>query len=163
MKKSIFASALLNITAKATIATAMIGILSLNSVNAITVYKVTGAHGETKYLQYPPRDTKNYEVIEFRSDGRQVDPGKMANEQAAQQPTPEQQRIAQLEERIKEDEEQRIARQCQTLRSNLTSLNADSEVYERTADGKQKTLNEQERNERKQRTQQALDQYCKGK
>ena len=79
--------------------------LAMNSSQAIEVYKSVGAYGEVKYSQHMPRDAKRVEVIEFRSDGRQVNRGQMAEQTTANQQTeaqsPEAQRANQLEARVK--------------------------------------------------------------
>lgn len=147
-----------------------LGLVSMLAVtmnaHAIQVYKSVGKNGEVRYTQYEPRDTKNFEVIEFRSDGRQVTPGNMAgktnSEQQTEQPTAEEQRIANLENRLAEQEAQANAERCQSLRNQLTNLNVGGRVYEMDADGNRKYLDSEEMEQRTQRIQQAMSQYCNG-
>lgn len=131
---------------------------------AVQVYKSVGSHGEVKYSQYPPQNSKNIEVIEFRSDGRQTDAGKLAGRTEANQeaPTqnPEEQRVAQLEARIKEQEANTNAQRCQSLRSNLTNLNVGGRIYELDTNGERKYLDSREIEVKRERVQQAISQYC---
>ena len=143
--------------------------LAVNSSQAIEVYKSVGAYGEVKYSQHMPRDAKRVEVIEFRSDGRQVNRGQMAEQTTAnQQPeaqSPEAQRANQLEARVKEQEaqlNQENAARCQSLRNNLTNLNAEGRIYEMDADGNRKYLDNREIELKRERMQKAITQYCSG-
>ena len=99
--------------------------LSMNASQAIQVYKSIGAYGEVKYSQHAPQNGKNVELIEFRSDGRQNNAGQMAGKtdpsQSNNTQTAEEQRVAALEARIKEQEAQANAQRCQSLRNNLTN------------------------------------------
>ncbi|MGP5193068.1 DUF4124 domain-containing protein [Psychrobacter celer] len=138
--------------------------LSMSASHAIQVYKSIGAHGEVKYSQHAPQNGKNVELIEFRSDGRQNNPGEMAGKTDASQSsnaqTAEQQRVAQLEARIKEQEAQANAQRCQSLRNNLTNLNVGGRIYEMDANGKRQYLDGREIELKRERVQQAIDQYC---
>lgn len=140
--------------------------LSVTQVQAIEVYKTIGAHGEVKYSQFKPRDAKNVEVIEFRSDGRQNNAGQMAGKtdpnQQPNTPTAEEQRVAQLEAKLKEQEQQATAQRCQTLRNNLTNLNVGGRIYEMDDKGNRKYLDNREIQLKRERMQKAIDQYCSG-
>lgn len=136
----------------------------MNASHAIQVYKSIGAHGEVKYSQYAPQNGKNVEVIEFRSDGRQTDPGQLAGKTDANQndntQNAEQQRVAQLEARIKEQEANANAQRCQSLRNNLTNLNVGGRIYEMDTSGKRQYLDSREIELKRERVQQAISQYC---
>ena len=131
---------------------------------AIQVYKSVGAHGEVKFSQYPPQNSKKIEVIEFRSDGRQTDTGKMAGKTSTTQNTstqsPEDQRVAQLEARIQEQETNANAQRCQSLRNNLTNLTVGGRIYEMDTSGKRQYLDSREIEVKRERVQQAITQYC---
>lgn len=132
--------------------------------HAIQVYKSTGSFGEVKYSQYPPQNAKKVEVLEFRSDGRQNDAGQYAgktdpNQQPAA-PSAEDQRVAQLEARIQEQEANANAQRCQSLRNNLTNLNVGGRIYEMDASGNRKYLDSREIELKRERVQQAINQYC---
>lgn len=132
--------------------------------HAIQVYKTIGSFGEVKYSQYPPPNAKNIEVLEFRSDGRQADAGQYAgktdpNQQPAA-PSAEDQRVAQLEARIQEQEANANAQRCQSLRNNLTNLNVGGRIYEMDASGNRKYLDSREIELKRERVQQAINQYC---
>jgi hypothetical protein len=137
--------------------------LSMNASHAIQVYKSIGAHGEVKYSQHSPQNGKNIELIEFRSDGRQNNAGQLAGKTDASQnntPSAEEQRVAALETRIKEQDAQANAQRCQSLRSNLTNLNVGGRIYEMDASGKREYLDGREIELKRERVQQAIDQYC---
>ena len=138
--------------------------MGITNVQAIEVYKSIGAHGEVKYSQHKPRDAKNVEVIEFRSDGRQNNAGQMAGKtdpnQQQNAPSAEEQRVAQLEARLKDQEQQANAQRCQTLRNNLTNLNVGGRIYEMDANGNRKYLDGREIELKRERMQKAIDQYC---
>jgi MFS superfamily sulfate permease-like transporter len=138
--------------------------LSMNASHAIQVYKSIGAHGEVKYSQHAPQNGNNVEVIEFRSDGRQSNIGQLAGKTDANQndtaPDAEQQRVAQLEARIKEQEANANAQRCQSLRNNLTNLNVGGRIYEMDASGKRQYLDSREIELKRERVQQAISQYC---
>ncbi|MBH0065986.1 MULTISPECIES: DUF4124 domain-containing protein [Psychrobacter] len=143
--------------------TACMLMLSMNASHAIQVYKSVGAHGEVKYSQHSPQNGKNIELIEFRSDGRQNNAGNLAGKTDANQsnaPSAEEQRVAALETRIKEQEAQANAQRCQSLRSNLTNLNVGGRIYEMDASGKRQYLDGREIELKRERVQQAIDQYC---
>ncbi|WP_169393439.1 MULTISPECIES: DUF4124 domain-containing protein [Psychrobacter] len=137
---------------------------SMTQSHAIQVYKSIGSFGEVKYSQYPPQHGKNVEVIEFRSDGRQASAGQYAgktdpNQQPAT-PSAEDQRVAQLEARIQEQEANANAQRCQSLRNNLTNLNVGGRIYEMDANGNRKYLDSREIELKRDRVQQAISQYC---
>ncbi len=161
------AHALLN-TAKllTTISTAALLTLSMNASHAVQVYKSIGAHGEVKYSQHAPQNGRSIEVIEFRSDGRQNDSGQMAGKTDASQEdntvSAEDQRIAQLEARLKAQEASETARRCQSLRNNLTNLNVGGRIYEMDSSGKRDYLDGREIEIKRERVQQAINQYCTG-
>lgn len=140
--------------------------LSMNTSHAIQVYKSIGAHGEVKYSQHAPQQGKNVEVIEFRSDGRQTDTGQLAGRTDANQnrdtQSAEDQRVAQLEARIQEQEANANAQRCQSLRNNLTNLNVGGRIYEMDASGKKQYLDSREIELKRERVQQAISQYCTG-
>lgn len=149
-----------------TVSTACMLVLSMNASHAIQVYKSVGVHGEVKYSQHPPQVGSNIEVIEFRSDGRQTSAGEMAGKTDASQnnnaQTAEEQRVAQLEARIKAQEAQANAQRCQSLRNNLTNLNVGGRIYEMDADGQRQYLDGREIEQKRERVQQAINQYCSG-
>ncbi|WP_227677810.1 DUF4124 domain-containing protein [Psychrobacter frigidicola] len=138
--------------------------LTTNVSYAIQVYKSIGTHGEVKYSQHPPQNSKNVEVIEFRSDGRQADAGQLAGKTDANQnnnaQNPEEQRVAQLEARIKDQEANANAQRCQSLRNNLTNLNVGGRIYEMDTSGKRQYLDSREIEVKRERVQQAISQYC---
>ena len=138
--------------------------LSANDSHAVQVYKSVGAHGEVKYSQHQPKDNKKFELIEFRSDGRQNSAGQMGGKtQANQNEVPqsaEDQRVAQLEARIKDQETQANAQRCQSLRNNLTNLNVGGRIYEMDASGKRQYLDSREIELKSERVQKAISQYC---
>jgi hypothetical protein len=138
----------------------------MNTSQAIQVYKSIGAYGEVKYSQHAPQNGKNVELIEFRSDGRQNNAGQMAGKtdpsQSNNTQTAEEQRVAALEARIKEQESQANAQRCQSLRNNLTNLNVGGRIYEMDANGKRQYLDGREIELKRERVQQAIDQYCSG-
>ena len=140
--------------------------LSMSTSHAIQVYKSIGAHGEVKYSQHTPQNAKNIEIIEFRSDGRQANAGQMAGKtntnQSSNPQNGEEQRVAQLEARIKDQEAQANAQRCQSLRNNLTNLNVGGRIYEMDSSGKRQYLDSREIELKRERVQQAIGQYCTG-
>ncbi|MEK6203129.1 MAG: DUF4124 domain-containing protein [Psychrobacter sp.] len=148
------------------ISTACMIMLSMNASHAIQVYKSIGTHGEVKYSQHAPQEGRNIEVIEFRSDGRQNNAGQLAGKTEANQNIPtqsaEEQRVTQLEARIKDQEAQANAQRCQSLRNNLTNLNVGGRIYEMDSDGKREYLDGREIELKRERVQQAITQYCNG-
>ena len=133
---------------------------------ATTVYKSIGNYGEVKYSQTPPPVGTKYEVIEIRSNGGgTVDRGEYdgkvdANQEAP--PSAEEQRIAQLEAQMKEQEERQLAERCQNLRNQMTNLNAGGRVYEMDENGERKYLDSREMQLKKEQIQEAMSQYCSG-
>lgn len=154
----------INNAAKLLISTTCMLMLSMNASQAVQVYKSIGAHGEVKYSQHAPQNGKNVELIEFRSDGRQNNAGQMAGKTDANQgsntQTAEEQRVAQLEARIKEQDAQANAQRCQSLRNNLTNLNVGGRIYEMDANGQRQYLDGREIELKRERVQQAINQYC---
>jgi len=150
----------INTAAKLLMSTACMLMLSMNASQAIQVYKSIGAHGEVKYSQHAPQVGKNIELIEFRSDGRQNNAGKTDPNQSSNAQTAEEQRVAALEARIKEQEAQANAQRCQSLRNNLTNLNVGGRIYEMDANGKRQYLDGREIELKRERVQQAITQYC---
>ncbi|WP_201536959.1 DUF4124 domain-containing protein [Psychrobacter immobilis] len=146
------------------ISTACMLMLSINASHAVQVYKSIGTHGEVKYSQHAPQNGKNVELIEFRSDGRQSNAGQLAGKTEANQSTntqtAEEQRVVQLEARIKEQDAQANAQRCQSLRNNLTNLNVGGRIYEMDASGKRQYLDGREIELKRERVQKAIDQYC---
>lgn len=138
--------------------------ISINASHAVEVYKSIGSYGEVKYSQHPPKNGESIETIEFRNDGRQNTPGQLAGKTDANQTnnsqSAEQQRVAQLEARIKDQEAQANAQRCQTLRNNLTNLNANGPIYETDASGKREYLDSREIELKRERVQQTIGQYC---
>ena len=144
--------------------TAAVLLSTASTSQAVQVYKSIGAYGEVKYSQYPPQNNRNFEVIEFRSDGRQNNAGEMAGRTNANQqvaPDPEAQRIAELEARIQEQDANANAQRCQSLRNNLTNLNVGGRIYEMDNNGNRRYLDGREIELKRERVQQAIDQYCK--
>lgn len=146
--------------------TACMLMLSMNASHAVQVYKSIGAHGEVKYSQHSPQNGRSIELIEFRSDGRQSSAGQLAGKtdpnQNSNAPSAEEQRVAQLEARIKDQEAQANAQRCQSLRNNLTNLNVGGRIYEMDANGKREYLDGREIELKRERVQQAISQYCNG-
>ncbi len=147
-----------------TLSTTCMLALTMNASHAIQVYKSVGTHGEIKYSQYAPQNGRNVEVIEFRSDGRQASTGQMAGKTDANQdtntPSPEEQRVAQLEAKIKEQDANANAQRCQSLRNNLTNLNVGGRIYEMDASGQRQYLDSRSIELKRERVQQAIGQYC---
>lgn len=149
------------------LAATAIGVMSLvNQSQAIQVYKSIGSFGEVKYSQYPPQNGKKVEVLEFRSNGTQASAGQFAGKTDANQPpaapSAENQRVAELEARIKDQEANANAQRCQSLRNNLTNLNVGGRIYEMDANGNRKYLDSREIELKRERVQQAITQYCSG-
>lgn len=163
MKSSPFNAQWLNLLCRLSIS----GVLVLSAVNgnAITYYKSTGNHGEIRFSQFPPTNGK-FEVIELRSDGRQVNAGQMAGttDPNAQNnaPTAQDQEKQAMQKRIDELEKQENIRRCQSLRNNLASLNSGGRIYEQADDGSKQFLDDQTIEQRRDKIQQALNQYCSG-
>lgn len=157
----------MNIATKLLLAISTVSMLTMtiNTSHAIQVYKSVGTHGEVKYSQHPPQNVKNYETLEFRSDGRQNSAGQMAGKTDANQSgapqSAEELRVAQLEARIKEQEANANAQRCQSLRNNLTNLNVGGRIYEMDANGKRQYLDSRQIELKRERVQQAITQYCK--
>lgn len=128
-----------------------------------TVYKSVGKHGEVRYSQMQPKDTKNFQAFEIRSDGRTFDAGQLAQQtESTPNINPEAQRIADLEQQNKALKNQELANRCQSLRTNFANLTIGGRIFEINAQGEKVYLNDQEISSRRQRHQQMIDQYCKG-
>ncbi|MEC5211029.1 hypothetical protein RCH20_002110 [Psychrobacter sp. PL15] len=149
-----------------TLSTTCMLALTMNASHAIQVYKSIGSHSEVKYSQHAPKNGKNIEVIEFRSDGRQTNTGQLAGKTETNQnnntQNAEDQRVAQLEARIRDQEANANAQRCQSLRNNLTNLNVGGRIYEMDASGKRQYLDGREIELKRERVQQAISQYCNG-
>lgn len=127
--------------------------------NVVKVYKSIGPHGEVRYSQDVPRDAKNLEVMEFRSDGRTNTAGQMAA-QPIDPNAQQNQQMAQMQQQIDELKKKENAQRCQALRNNLANLNIGGKIYEMDANGNRSFLGEQEIASRRDRTQQAINQFC---
>ncbi len=146
-------------------AIAMAGAVMLSPAEALTVYKSIGDFGEVKYSQFPPKEGKGVEVIELRNDGRQVDAGAMAGKTDATQkapPTPEEQRIAQLETQMKEQKEKENAQRCQNLRNNLANLNIGGRLYKPDDKGGRQFLSSAEIDQERANMQKLIQEHCSG-
>lgn len=136
------------------------------SFAATTIYKSVGKNGEPRFSQMQPTDTKNFEVIQMRSDGRQANAGQMAQiPDATATPTPnsEAQRIADLEKQVNEQKANELARQCQAMRTNLANLSTGGRTYETNEKGERVYLNDQEVSARRQQIMSAIEQNCSGR
>ncbi len=125
---------------------------------AFTVYKSIGAHGEVRYTQAPPQDATNVEVIEFRNDGRVNTAGEYAPQANAGTPD---NNNAELQRQIAEAEARETAERCRILRNNLASLNIGGPIYDIGPSGERSYLDPQEIASRRERIQQAINQFCK--
>lgn len=132
------------------------------NANTYTIYKTVGANGEVKYMQIQPNPGVKYETIQFRDDGRQNTPGNMAAPTADPNVTADQNRIAELERQMKEQQDREKSERCQRLRQNLANLNMGGRIYETQPDGSRAFLNDQQINERRTRAQQTISQHCSG-
>lgn len=136
----------------------------ITNANAVTVYKYAGKKGEVVYAQYQPRGVKNVEVIEFRSDGRVTEAGQMAGKvdpnQEDKRPTPQEQRIAQLEKQTKELQAREQAERCQSLRNNLTKLNSGERIISRDAEGKKFYLDDRQMQAEREKQEKLFNKYC---
>lgn len=125
-----------------------------------TVYQSVGANGEIRYTQTAPKDAKNVEIIQLRSDGRQNTPGEMAPPPVNSNETTQSNQAAELERRLKEMEERDTAQRCRSLRNNLANFKIGGKIYEMDAQGNRTYLNSQEIEARRDRTQQMISQFC---
>ncbi|WP_227429882.1 DUF4124 domain-containing protein [Psychrobacter sp. I-STPA6b] len=139
---------------------------SIFPAQAVTIYKSVGAHGEITYSQFPPKSGTNVTVLELREDGRTVDQGQMAGktsmDEDTTQPTAAEQRNAELEAQLKDQKDKELAMRCQNLRNNLTNLNVGGRIYEMDENNERKYLDSREIEIRRERVQQAIQQYCSG-
>lgn len=128
--------------------------------NTYTVYKSTGADGVVKYSQSAPKDSRNVEVLQLRSDGRQNTPGDFAPPPVNSNETSQSNQAAELERRLKEMDERENAQRCRNLRNNLANLNIGGKLYEMDDKGNRTYLNSQEINVRRETAQRMIEQYC---
>lgn len=138
-------------------------LLTTANANTITVYESTGKHGEKRFSQIPPNDTKDYTLREFRRDGRIADTGRMASlpEQAVPPaPNPDAQRADEAEKALKEQRAKELAERCKTMRTNLAAFSTGGRIYETNDKGERVYLNDQEISSKKQRTQDAINKEC---
>lgn len=138
--------------------------------NSIDVYHIIS---QSKYTQLPPKgmvcthinikDNKDCKIIPMRHDGRVADTGYIP-EQTQQQavPSPEAQRIAELEQQNQALQNQELANRCQSLRTNFANLTIGGRIYETNANGERVYLNDQEISSKRQQHQQLINQYCQG-
>lgn len=146
--------------------TALILASSLLSANAATttIYKSVGPKGETRYSQIRPANVKKFETIEMRSDGRTATTGQMAQlpteTTAATPQSAEQQRIAELEKQMQEQQNNEKLRTCQNMRTNLANLSTGGRMYETNDKGERVYLNDQEISSKRQRITDAIAQHC---
>lgn len=136
------------------------------SFASTTVYKSVGKNGEVRFSQMQPNDTKNFEVIQIRSDGRQASAGQMAqipDATAAPAPSAEAQRLAEMEKQLAEQKATALARDCQAMRANLANLSTGGRTYETNAQGERVYLNDQEVSARRQQTMDAINKNCNGR
>lgn len=138
---------------------ALIVALGLPFAQAFTVYKTIGEHGEVRYTQAPPQNVDNIEVLEFRDDGRVNTAGQMAPQDNSAE-LAQQSQNAEVQRQIEEQQARDQAERCRTLRNNLANLNIGGSVFERGPDGQTRYLSAQEIEERRQRTQQTIEQFC---
>ncbi len=139
------------------------------------VYAELGDKNEIKYLQFHPdapsctaiSDTpiraalanNKCVYLDIRSDGRVNTPGQTAdntNPDAAAL----QNRNADLQRQINEAEARETAERCRVLRNNLANLNIGGRLYDIDDNGNRSYLTEQEINSRRERIQQAINQFC---
>lgn len=144
---------------KTLVSVALIALCSTASANVVKVYKSIGPHGEVRYSQDVPRDAKDLEVLEFRSDGRTNTVGQMAAP-TVDPNAPLDPEKAQLKQQVDELEKRQNAQRCNTLRNNLANLNIGGKVYEMDDKGNRSYLNDQEINSRRARMQQAINDFC---
>ncbi|MBE9578108.1 MULTISPECIES: hypothetical protein [Moraxella] len=128
-----------------------------------TIYESIGKHGEVVYSQMQPKNTTNFKVHSMRNDGRVADAGQLS-EQTQQQaaPSPEAQRIADLEQQNQALQNQELANRCQSLRANFANLTIGGRIFETNANGERVYLNDQEISSKRQQHQQLINQYCQG-
>lgn len=150
-------------TALKTVASlALVALCGTASANVVKIYKSVGPHGEVRYSQDVPRDAKNLEVLEFRSDGRTNTVGQMAAPTVDPNIVAQQNQMNQLEQQVKELKDKENAQRCNSLRNNLANLNIGGRLYEMDANGNRVFLNDQEIQSKRARTQQAISQFCSG-
>ncbi len=137
----------------------------LSATASVTYYKSVGSKGETRFTQFPPNNSGNYETIVMRSDGRTDDAGKLAGktnkDEGSEQLSEAEQQMKVVEDRIKKQKEQDKIRKCQALRNNLTNLNIGGKIYE-MRDGKKQYLDEEQIEQKREAIKQAISEYCDG-
>ena len=157
-----------------TLTVLLLSIATLGSyahANSVDVYHIIS---QSRYMQLPPKDMvcthvdikdgKDCKIISMRQDGRVADTGHIP-EQAQQQqqmPSPETQRIAELEQQNQALQNQELASRCQSLRANFANLTFGGRIYETNANGERVYLNDQEISSRRQQHEQMINQYCQG-
>lgn len=148
-------------TALKTVASlALVALCGTASANVVKIYKSIGPHGEVRYSQDVPRDAKNLEVMEFRSDGRTNTAGQMAAPTIDPNVAAQQNQMLALEQQVKELKDKENAQRCQSLRNNLANLNIGGRLYEMDKNGNRVFLNDQEIQSKRDRTQKALNDFC---
>lgn len=148
-------------TALKTVASlALVVLCGTASANVVKIYKSVGPHGEVRYSQDVPRDAKNLEVLEFRSDGRTNTAGQMAAPTIDPNVAAQQNQMLALEQQVKELKDKENAQRCQSLRNNLANLNIGGRLYEMDKNGNRVFLNDQEIQSKRDRTQKALNDFC---
>lgn len=138
----------------------LVALCGTASANVVKIYKSIGPHGEVRYSQDVPRDAKNLEVMEFRSDGRTNTAGQMAAPTIDPNVAAQQNQMLALEQQVKELKDKENAQRCQSLRNNLANLNIGGRLYEMDKNGNRVFLNDQEIQSKRDRTQKALNDFC---
>lgn len=126
--------------------------------NTYTVYKTIGTNGVPTFSQIPPSNMTNVEVLNFRNDGRVTTPAEelpSSNNTNAQQT-----QVNELEQRVNELQARENAQRCQALKNSLANMNMGGKIYEMDDSGNRVYLNDQQIQERRQRAQQAIAQFC---
>lgn len=136
--------------------------------SAATYYKWTDPNGVPHYSQYAPTNgvnLKKVQVINTRELGPATSAAATASTSgqstASATMTPEQQRIAELEAQKKDSDKAQTQERCKSLQTNLSNLNVGGRVYEMDDKGERKYLDGREIELKRQKVQQAINQYCK--
>lgn len=127
--------------------------------NTYTVYKTTNANGVPTFSQIPPSSTQNYDVLTFRNDGR-VTTAADEPRQSDNTGNNQQSQMAELEQRVNELQARENDQRCQALRNSLANMNMGGRIYEMDNNGNRVYLDDQQIQERRQRAQQAIAQFC---
>lgn len=127
--------------------------------NTYTVYKTVSANGVPTFSQIPPSSTQNYDVLTFRNDGR-VTTATDDRNQSNDADNNQAQQVAALEQRVNEMQARENDQRCQALRNSLANMNMGGRIYEMDNNGNRVYLDEQQIQERRQRAQQAIAQFC---